>query len=120
MSDRSWGRGGAAPTRTARVAERPAPVDPPDLAWVLLLPAVLVALPSIALLAPLLAPRLLPDPGYTYWEFPGVRKATVHVAYVLFVVAVLLYAGAIVRFRNLRMRPAIRTAAVVVAQVASI
>ncbi|HEX4805509.1 MAG TPA: hypothetical protein VFU94_06380, partial [Conexibacter sp.] len=115
MSDRLMGEGVA---RT-RAAVRPDPVDPADLGWILLLPAVLVAATLIALLAPVGGRLLLPDPGYHYWaEIRAVRKATVHVGYLLFVLCALGYAGAIVALRRARMQPPLRRALVAASQAA--
>ncbi len=114
MSDRLTLRGGAA---RSRAAERPGPVDAADLGWILLLPAVLIAAPAIALLAPIGGRLLLPDPGYHYW--PGivvVRKATVHVGYVLFALATLAYAASIVALRGVQLRPRLRRPLVGLAQ----
>ncbi len=102
-----------------RAAVRPDPVDPADLGWILLLPAVLLAAALIALLAPVGGRVLLPDPGYHYW--PGttvVRKPAIHVGYALFVLCALGYAGAIVALRRARMRPPLRRALVAVSQAA--
>jgi len=107
-------RGGAA---RSRAADRPGPVDAADLGWILLLPAVLIAVPAIALLAPIGGRLLLPDPGYHYW--PGivvVRKATVQVGYGLFVLAALAYAASIVALRGARLRPRLRRLLVALAQ----
>lgn len=114
MSDRLTLRGGAA---RSRAADRPGPVDAADLGWILLLPAVLIAVPAIALLAPIGGRLLLPDPGYHYW--PGivvVRKATVHIGYVLFVLAALAYAASIVALRGAQLRPRLRRLLVALAQ----
>ncbi|HET6448360.1 MAG TPA: hypothetical protein VFG31_04555 [Conexibacter sp.] len=117
MSDRLETRRGAA---SVREAPRAAAVNPADLAWLLIVPAVAVAIPAIALLAPLGGRLLLPDPGYHYWpDTEIVRKPAVHVGYLMCGVAALLYVAAIVRLARERMRPSIARALVVAVQAAA-
>lgn len=99
---------------------RVASLDPAVVAWILLLPAVAVAVPAILLLAPIGGRLLLPDPDYSYWTGPGLRKPAVHVGYALFVLLAIAYAGAVVCVCRLRMRPIVRRALVALAQVATI
>lgn len=104
-----------------REAPRAAAVNTADLAWILLIPALLVAVPVIALLAPVGGRLLLPDPGYHYWpDTDVVRKPAVHVGYLMCGIAALLYAVAIVRLARTRMRPRVRRALVVAAQVGAV
>jgi hypothetical protein len=95
-------------------------VDAADVAWILLLPGVAIAALAIALLAPIGGRLLLPDPHYSYWTGPGLRKSAVDVGYGLFVIAVAAYAGAIVRCSGLRMSPAVRRVLVAIAQAAMV
>jgi hypothetical protein len=104
----------------AREAARAAPLEPADLGWILLLPVVVVAVPAIALLAPLGGRLLLPDPGYHYWVPGGVRKPAVHVGYALFVVFAVAYGVAVVKLARLRVAPPARRALVALAQAAAL
>jgi len=120
VSDRLTLGGGAARAR-AHAAARPTTVDPADLAWILLLPAVLVTAALIALLAPVGGRLLLPNPGYHYWDgIVPVRKATIHVGYAIFVLCALAYAGAIVALRGVRIGPLPRRLVVPLAQAAAL
>src|SRR5215218_8944526 len=110
-------RGDFARLRTATARES---VNAADVAWILLLPCVAVAVPAIALLAPIGGRLLLPDPHYSYWSGPGLRKPAIDVGYALFVLAVAAYSGAIVRCSGLRMAPAMRRALVAAAQAATV
>jgi hypothetical protein len=95
-------------------------VSEAELAWILLLPAVAVAVPTIVLLAPVGGRLLLPDPHFDYWTGPGIRKAEVDVGYALFVLFVAGYAAAVVRFAGMRIAPAARRTLVVVAQITTV
>jgi hypothetical protein len=95
-------------------------IEAADLAWMLLLPTVAVAVPTIALLAPIAGRLLLPDPDYSYWVGPGVRKPAVHVGYAMFVLFAAAYAAAIVRFTGIGMSSVARRALIVLAQAATV
>lgn len=110
MFDRT---GDAAGGRRARADTTVARLDHAELAWILLLPAVVIAGLMIWLLAPLGGRLLLPDPGYHFWLERGVRKPAVQVGYVLFVLSVVAYVGAIMASPRAPMRPRTRRAAIV-------
>jgi hypothetical protein len=101
---------------------RASSLEPAELAWILLLPLLIVALPAIVLLAPTIGRVLFPDPGYHFWTPPGGRKAGVQAGYLMFVAAVVLYAVAIVVLarRRIRAAPLARRALVLLAHAAGV
>ncbi|HXE43705.1 MAG TPA: hypothetical protein VN635_00770 [Conexibacter sp.] len=90
-----------------------------DLAWLLALPLLALAVPLVALLAAPLGHLAFPRPGFHYWA-PQlvVRKPATQAGYVLGVAFALAYGGAIVVVarRRPRMRPGLRRAALAGAQ----
>ncbi len=77
------------------------PLAPSDLAWLLLLPAVAIAVPLVALLARPLGHLAFAAPPFHYWA-PEliVRKASVQAGYLLTVGCACAYAAAIVLARG--------------------
>lgn len=87
------GRGG----RRQAAAVRAEAVPPADLAWIVLLPFALVAVPLLLLVSPWLGDLAFPRPSLHYWD-PSrvVRKPAVQAGFLLLFSVSLAYAAAIV------------------------
>lgn len=93
--------------------------SPGEIAWLLLVPALALAVPLVVLLAPLLGRLAFPQPAYTFWDTgPVARKPTVQAGYALTAALAVAYAGAIVLVarRGVRLPRRLRVRTVVAIQ----